>query len=275
MLSRDSERNTQAFKDLPAIGGNRVVCIPCDLTSFNSVKEAARRIQETFPDGIHILVYNAGVMALGDKKVDGYDIQMITNHLSHFLLTKELFQLLEKGADMEGEARIVDHSSEARKGPILDAKYFSNDGKPLGGDSFAARFARYQQTKLANIVFTLALHDKLSASGSKVKALVCHPGLSATNLQGTSSRDGPSSFVLQLLLTQGQSANDGTVPLLISMTDPKLQSGDFYGPTEGMGRMRGYPKKHSPEKECTKEGSKKLLWELSEKAIGSTFDIGD
>ncbi len=64
---------------------------------------------------------------------DGYDIQMQVNHLSHFLLTKELYDLLEKKAESSaGEARIVNHSSIARYGPPLDAKYLGKNGGNLG-----------------------------------------------------------------------------------------------------------------------------------------------
>ena len=53
-------------------------------------------------------ISNAGVMALEDMPTgDVYDIQMQTNHLSHFLLTKLLWPLLEKAANEKGEARVV------------------------------------------------------------------------------------------------------------------------------------------------------------------------
>ena len=66
------------------------------------------QVKSKCPQGLNVLCNNAGVMALGDKATtDGYDLQMQTNHLSHFLLTKELWPLLEKkGAD----ARVVNHS---------------------------------------------------------------------------------------------------------------------------------------------------------------------
>ena len=85
----------------------------------------------------------------------GYDTQMQTNHLSHFLLTKELFPLLEKAAKAKGEARVVNHSSSARKMPStpLQSKYLGKNGGNLGGNGnsfiFAgARWQRYHQVLL-------------------------------------------------------------------------------------------------------------------------------
>ena len=72
-----------------------------------------------------MLCNNAGVMALKDRATaDGFDVQMQTNHLSHFLLTKELFSSFGKAVELRGEARIVNHSSVARMGAKeLDGKY--------------------------------------------------------------------------------------------------------------------------------------------------------
>jgi NAD(P)-dependent dehydrogenase (short-subunit alcohol dehydrogenase family) len=113
-----------------------------------------------------VLCNNADVMALEDKACpEGYDIQMKTNHLSHFLLTREILPLLEKATDLRGEARVVNHSSIAREGKKLDAKYLGKNGGNLGGNGASmlfsgARWLRYHQTKLANVVFTLALADR-------------------------------------------------------------------------------------------------------------------
>ena len=66
--------------------------VTCDLQSFSSVKSASQSVQELFLEGVDVLANNAGVMALDDKATeDGYDVQMQTNHLSHFLLTQLLF----------------------------------------------------------------------------------------------------------------------------------------------------------------------------------------
>lgn len=93
---------------------------------------------------------------------DGYEAQLQTNHLSHFLLSSLLLPDLEKAAATSGEARIVNHSSIARHGAPLAGAYFEKLAagalpEELAGDESQARGKRYHQSKLANVVFTLAL----------------------------------------------------------------------------------------------------------------------
>jgi NAD(P)-dependent dehydrogenase (short-subunit alcohol dehydrogenase family) len=84
--------------------------IDCDLQDLASVKSAVDIIKSKY-DVIDVLVNNAGVMALKDyATIDGFDIQMQTNIISHFFITKELFPLLKKSTG----ARIINHSSMAR-----------------------------------------------------------------------------------------------------------------------------------------------------------------
>jgi len=283
MLNRKSGRAEEAEKKLlEEAPGSKVTSVECDLQSFESVRGCAEKLKAMFGDtGIDVLCNNAGVMALADEATkDGYDVQMQTNHLSHFLLTKELFPLLEKGAQMRGEARIVNHSSGARAQPnkVLDAKYLGKNGGNLGGNGSSmifggARWQRYHQTKLANAVFTLGLADRLTAANSKVKALVCAPGLASTNLQVTTNQnDGMSET---WVMRYAQSAEDGTMPLLQCCAGEGVANGDFYEPTKkAMGmRATGPPAKFDLEKICTKEESRKILWEESEKACG-VFTIG-
>ena len=108
---------------------------------------------------------------------DGYEQQMQTNHLSHFLLTSLLMPALEAAAAARGEARVVNHSSAARKSPpaALGRKYFEkgSDGK-FGGDGTNARQKRYQQSKLANVVFTGALQVCASARTSVLCSVLVH-----------------------------------------------------------------------------------------------------
>jgi NAD(P)-dependent dehydrogenase (short-subunit alcohol dehydrogenase family) len=145
MLNRVSERSACAEQIVKEqVPHTSIVeTIPCDLQDMSSVKEAIRAIKSKY-NRIDVLCNNAGVMALEDVATkDGYDIQMQTNHLSHFLLTKELLPLIQKSKD----GRIVNHSSMARQGGALQAKYFGKNGGNLGGNdgSFfsGGRYERY------------------------------------------------------------------------------------------------------------------------------------
>ena len=154
MLNRASERATVAEQivkeQVPNFSSSRttVKTIPCDLQDMSSVKKAIRLIKSKY-DKIDVLCNNAGVMALEDVATkDGYDIQMQTNHLSHFLLTKELLPLIQKSSD----GRIVNHSSMARQGGALRADYFGKNGGNLGGnDGSFFSGGRYERYVLFNV----------------------------------------------------------------------------------------------------------------------------
>jgi NADPH:quinone reductase-like Zn-dependent oxidoreductase len=163
MLNRLSDRATTAEvtvkEQIPADDGTTgttiVETIPCDLQDMASVQEAIRIIKSKY-DRIDVLCNNAGVMALEDVATkDGYDIQMQTNHLSHFLLTKELLPLLQKSND----GRIVNHSSVARNGGPLKAEYFGKNGGNLGGNgnSFVFNGGRWERYVFI-LTYALILH---------------------------------------------------------------------------------------------------------------------
>jgi NAD(P)-dependent dehydrogenase (short-subunit alcohol dehydrogenase family) len=281
-----------------AAGAPLPVFIPCDLMSFKSVNQAGTQLRNDFAkDGIDILCNNAGIMAFNDTRTeDGCDIQMQTNHTSHFLLTYYCMPLLEKAASLRGEARIVNHASAARCMDVknfankLDAKYFDKSAEgSLGGDSsefFAgANFQRYQQTKLANVVFTYALRDRLRAAGSKVKALVAHPGVAPTELmQGTMKQGGMPQLPLCVQNIMGaammQSEADGSIGILYGTCATNAQSGEFYGPL-GKGGATGdhddkeYSGPHGVLKEepLADKEAQDTLWSASEKVTGITFKI--
>lgn len=73
MLNRQSPRAVKAAADLAALG--KVKHIDCDLSSFTSVREAAKTLRETLDaTGLDIICCNAGVMALEDAPtVDGFE----------------------------------------------------------------------------------------------------------------------------------------------------------------------------------------------------------
>jgi NAD(P)-dependent dehydrogenase (short-subunit alcohol dehydrogenase family) len=283
MLNRASGRADAALAAIQnEVPGSKVTGIPCDLMSFESVRETTAQLKRDFADtGLDVLCNNAGIMASKDEATkDGCDTQMQTNHLSHFLLTAEVWPLLEQAASKNGEARLVNHSSMARNTPYgpLEAKYLGKNGGKLGGDQPTnccnplsnPRWKRYQQTKLANVVFTYALDDKIQAKGSKVKALVAHPGLAATNLQVTTTQEGGmGSGLTNMLMSQSQSAEDGTAGIVMCCCARDVASRQFYGPKAATGAAEVLKEdgKHAAQE------YRDLLWSESQKTTGVTFTL--
>ncbi|CAE7643218.1 unnamed protein product, partial [Symbiodinium pilosum] len=304
MLNRSSQRADEAYTYLQQVaksaGAPEPLNVDCDLMSFKSVRAAAEKLNSDLSSsGLDVLCNNAGIMGFGDKATqDGCDIQMQTNHLSHFLLTYLCMPLLEKAAAAHGEARIVNHTSAARVmdgaefGNKLEEKYFLKNGGNLGGDSSTffkgANFVRYQQSKLANVVFTYALDQRLRKAGSKVKVLVAHPGVAQTQLgQGTMNAGGAADmekvpkWMREMIMSMlCQSEEDGTVGILRNACSPEANSGEFYGPL-GQGGATG---KHDTseykgpvgllkKEPLADEAAQSLLWTASETVTGIKFNV--
>jgi NAD(P)-dependent dehydrogenase (short-subunit alcohol dehydrogenase family) len=286
LLNRKTDRSKISYDLLKSsCSKENFVDIECDLQSFESVRKAARKITDLCKDGLDVLCNNAGVMALKDQAtVDGFDIQMQTNHLSHFLLTKELMPKIKQASEKKGEARIVNHSSIARFGAKkLERKYFEKRGGSLGGNGSnmflstlipQGRWARYSQTKLANAAFTACLHEKFQAENLSIKSLVAHPGLAITELQNTTVKDGGmGAWMTGQFMKGGQSMEDGAIGIIKCMADIDAMSGDFYGPGSGKMAMKGEVIKFALEKLYDNRNTRNLLWNKSCEAIDQDFII--
>lgn len=270
LLNRKSERAEESLSQLQeSVPEGKFDPIVCDLQSFESVRKAMETIKTKY-NVIDVLINNAGVMAQKDRAtVDGYDVQVQTNCISHFLITKELFPLLRNSS----QARIINHTSMARLGPPLDLEYFEPKGGRLGGDgteeenlSFQGpRWTRYRQTKLANCAFTYGLKEKLEEAGiTNVIPLLAHPGLALTNLQATAVADGGMDSESELM-AHAQSAEDGATGIIRAAMDKHVNSGDFFGPKAG---WKGFPDILPPEEELYHPSNIQVNWEGCEKAVG-------
>ncbi len=270
LLNRESSRSVISHQKLLAsVPNGKFDPIVCDLQIFSSVENAVNQIKEKY-DVLDVLVNNAGVMALRDRATsDGYDVQIQTNVLSHFKLTKDLFPLLRKSS----QARIVNHTSMARLGGPLKREYFERKGGNLGGDGTemenfqfrGPRWKRYHQTKLANANFTYGLKQKLEVENiTNVIPLLAHPGLARTQLQVTTASDGGMDGNSDFM-GQAQSPEDGATGIIRACMDPTAKPGDFYGPVSG---WSGYPDLLPPEDLLLDESNIQINWEGCEKAVG-------
>lgn len=282
LLNRKSQRQVDALEKLKdAVPGGHFLSIECDLQDFASVKKAALDVQSKFMS-IYCLACNAGVMMLPDTATkDGYDTQMQTNHLSHFLLTKELYPLLKREVEASGDARVVYHSSAARDfaNGGLEQKYLEKNGGSLGGDTPYSMFGgppmqRYAQTKLANSVMMYALNDKVQSKGSKIRVMAAHPGISATSLEDGFNKRLPfyERWILKLLgPIMMQSPEDGTLGLLTGMMAKDAESGVLYGPAKS--GFSGPAVPNPPKEYENNADTMKMLWKTSEEACGIKFDV--
>ena len=114
---------------------------------------------------------NAGIMALPTREQNslGWEMQIATNHLGHFLLTAELLELLEKKVG----SRIVHVASVAKNTPTKFE--FGAGGFPVY-DAPYSPWMVYGQTKLANMLFSEGLQTRLEKAGSKVSSTTDRTG---------------------------------------------------------------------------------------------------
>eukprot|EP00924_Labyrinthula_sp_SR-Ha-C_P005758 snap_masked-scaffold_14-processed-gene-4.38-mRNA-1 protein AED:0.01 eAED:0.02 QI:0/-1/0/1/-1/1/1/0/356 len=302
LLNRASIRSENSVKTLQEekekIGSStQLFPVECDLSSFESVRNGAKAVITQTPDGLDVLVNNAGIFIVPDRRTqDGFDRTSQVNHLSHFLLTHLLLPSLAVAAKKRGDVRIVQHTSEARKyAAQIEEKFFiQSEPGTLGGDKFFACFTRYQQTKVANTTFAMALHKRIEKTDLKglVKSVVADPGNSDTpiyeTLKVTHRNEGTYGWTIKMFsfamafatkvgYFKSQSAADGSMPLMEAAFGAKVDGGDLLVPEKG---LVGLPLKaiskasevlKGDEGKAMSEEKQNLIWDLSEKALGISF----
>ncbi|WP_433291055.1 oxidoreductase [Actinoplanes sp. CA-030573] len=248
---RDTDRGGAVRDSLPGRGHQ---ARRLDLSDLDSVRAFAAAVDEP----IDVLVNNAGVMAIPyARSAQGHEMQFAVNHLGHFALTLLLMPRLEAAP----AARVVPVTSVlAKKGRLEEGPRY--DPK-----------AAYNRSKLANAVFGIELHRRLTAAGSPVTSVPAHPGYSRTNLQS----NGPTGLHRFLLEKIGnpllaQDAAKGALPLLYAATDPAVRGGQLIGP-DGPGELRGQPAVVEPAPAALDPAAGRRLWELSEELTGVSFTI--
>ncbi|KAL6423549.1 hypothetical protein ACFW04_010240 [Cataglyphis niger] len=150
-----------------------LVIYPLDLSSLQSVKECAKKILAD-ESVIHILVNNAGIMMCPHEKTkDGFELQLQSNHIGHFLLTLLLLPKIQSSAP---GCRIINVSSICH---LLGNIHFDD----INLDRSYSPMKAYAQTKLANILFTKELARRLKEAGiSGINVYSLHPGVIRTEL---------------------------------------------------------------------------------------------
>ena len=170
MACRNVEKAEDAKKNiLKEVSDAELVVKKLDVASLESVRSFAKDINETERQ-VNILINNAGVMMCpASKTKDGFEMQMGTNHIGHFLLTNLLLDLIKKSAP----SRIVIVSSTAYKRGRLNWDDIMQEKRY---DTIGA----YGASKLANVFHCTELSKKLQGTGVTCNCL--HPGVINTEL---------------------------------------------------------------------------------------------
>ena len=196
-----------------------------DLSDLGQVRSLAGEAGE-----LDALVCNAGVIVPERRQsADGHELTFAVNHLSHFLLT----QLLLDG--LREPARIVNVSSLGQApidfdDPILERRY----------DAYGA----YAQSKLAQVLFTIELAERLGDRDITVNAL--HPA----TLMNT-------KMVRETFGQARSSVEEGVEATRRLLEDPELDgvTGRFFS---GLRESAAHEQAYDPE-------ARRRLWELSER----------
>jgi NAD(P)-dependent dehydrogenase (short-subunit alcohol dehydrogenase family) len=167
IVGRDAQKTSEVVQEIRAASGNpNVDSLLADLSSQQEVRRLAHEFKNKYSQ-LHVLLNNAGAVFMQRQlSVDDIEMTFALNHLASFLLTNLLLDMIKASAP----ARIINVSSNAH---ITGKIEFDN----LQGERRYSPRA-YENSKLANILFTLELARRLEGTGVTVNAL--HPGFVAT-----------------------------------------------------------------------------------------------
>ena len=246
LAGRDQARCAAAAIDIREESNNPFVeYLVADLSSQVQVRRLAEQFKERH-QRLDVLVNNAGAIFLRRRyNTDGIEMTFALNHLSYFLLTNLLLDVLTASAP----ARVVNVASVAHRNAGLNLADVHDPGRYFG-------FPAYSRSKLCNLLFTYELARRLDGTG--VSANTLHPGLVATRFL---AGNGPLGRFLNFLLSiKGISVEDGAKTTVYAASSPLME-----------GVSGRYLIKKQPVRSSERSYDESLaagLWELSAKLTG-------
>ena len=246
VTGRNPERGELAVEEIWAESfGGSVELMLADLAVQAEVRRLAEEFMERH-DRLDVLVNNAGlVQSTRTETRDGIETTLAVNHLAPFLLTNLLLDLLKSSAP----SRVVTVSSEAQRWGRMDFDDLQSKSKYRG-------FPVYGMTKLANIMFTYELAERLEGTG--VTATCMHPG--AVNTRFGTNNGGPMTLLFRtfkpFMRTPDQGAD--TVNYLASSWEVEGVSGKYYSDRKWI----------EPQQIALDPEARRKLWKASEDLTG-------
>ena len=263
LAARNADKGRDAVASIRAVAPQANLHFArVDLASLASVTEFSASMLEQ-GRAVDVLVNNAGVMALPERQetVDGFEMQLGVNYLSHYALTGRLLPLLRKAS----APRVVNLSSLMHR----SGKIFLDDLQLQRGYTPTKA---YGQSKLAMLMFALELQRRSDANDWRLLSNAAHPGYARTELipngPGTDSMLSRLSILLQPIMSQ--SAADGAWPTLQAATAPDAKPAGYYGP-DGWFELRGASTDAKVSARASDTTVAKRLWDMSAQLTGVSF----
>jgi NAD(P)-dependent dehydrogenase (short-subunit alcohol dehydrogenase family) len=209
ITGRDLGRAEAAAADIRGSTGNPDVrAFGADLSSQVEVRRLAAEVLEAYPR-LDVLINNVGgFWATRHVTADGLEHTFAVNHLAAYLLTNLLLDRLKASAP----ARVVTVASNAQSlGKI--------DFEDLQGERTYSGQTAYNQSKLADVMFTYELARRLEGTG--VTATVLHPGVVRT---GFGAEDPSRIFKLLVPLWRPfmKTPRDGAATSIYLASSPEV-----------------------------------------------------
>lgn len=241
IVGRNPEKSAIVLAELRSISGNENIdLLMADLAVMQEVRDLAEQVISRY-DRIDVLLNNAGgYFTKHEITSDGLERTFALNHMSYFLLTNKLMELLKYSAP----ARIVNVSSDAHYGVDME---FEN----LNGEQEYKAWKAYQKSKLANVLFTYELLKKVPGN---ITVNCLHPGFVATNFgHNNGGFFGPVLKIAQRISAIDPEEGAKTSIFLCSAPEVKGVSGKYF--------YKCQPKTSSRESRNMDTG--KRLWQIS------------
>ncbi|MEY9937546.1 oxidoreductase [Streptacidiphilus sp. MAP5-3] len=224
-----------------------------DVSSLDSVRAFA----DAWTGDIDILINNAGIMQVPLAfTADGFESQAATNYFGPFALTNLLLPHITD--------RVVTVSSQLhRRG------HLRTDDLNWKTRTYNAT-AAYCDSKLDATLFAIELDRRLTASGSRVRSLLAHPGIAATNL--TAHVGGFPGFMNRAMRFMTNDAEVGALSTLYAAVED-IPGGSYVGPS-GVGGIKGYPAVRKPSRAALAPEAARALWAATAALTGTGAGTG-
>jgi retinol dehydrogenase-14 len=246
ITGRDRGRTDGAAREIREAGGGQVEVFVRDLSSQSEVRRLVDEVLQSLPR-LDVLVNNVG--GYWDTRhvtADGLEHTFALNHLAPFLLTNLLLGRLKQSAP----ARVVTVSSNAQAMGQIDFDDLQGEGSYSGARA-------YNQSKLANVLFTYELARRLE--GTSVTANALHPGVVRTSF-GAEDPRRIQRLLIPFLRPFMKSSAKGAATSIHVASAPDLE--------QVTGRFFANSKLKRSSKRSYDEAAAARLWQVSADLVG-------